>query len=400
MTLEAIGSCLSPASATQPTGIERRFMVLIVICGVFGLGGWIVYAYALRGQIGEDGMVFHTAVRAWIEGNLSQVYDGEWLTQQINSRFAAWLTKPIALHPWVYPPSFLLLLLPFGYLPFGIAFFLAETAGFAAIAVAACSRVSARRVMFFSLVLSPATAANVLLGQNAFLTGALLTGGAGLLRRSPLLAGVLLGLLSYKPQFFIMVPVLLVAGRHWRTAIMTGITAATLALGSLTLFGVQPWHSWVGLITGRSGLFHDWVAEARVKGMSVYACAITFGMSSANANIVQTVAIIVAATSVYFAFSAAIRDNLRIAILLAATFLAAPHAANYDAILLSVAAILVLSAAYEERVKLGGSLLAATIWLCPLFNPPAAFAVGVITPFIVLGFIGTIILSQRRQLAA
>jgi hypothetical protein len=377
---------------------EGRLLILVltVLCSVFGLAGWALYGYALRGQIGEDGMVFHTAVRAWIEGNVARVYDGVWLTEQINTQFAGWLTKPIPLHPWIYPPSFLLLLLPLGYLPFGAAFVLFQTAGFAVIAVAACSRVAARKLMVFSLLLSPATAVNVLLGQNAFLTGALLVGGVGLLRRFPLPAGVLLGLLSYKPQLCVMVPVALLAGRHWRAAMVAGITAAAMALGSAALFGLGAWQTWVGLITGGSALFLDWVAEARLNGMSVYACVAFLGASPMVANIAQAVAVMLAAGAVYCAFSGAMRDELRLAVLLAAAFLAAPHAANYDAILLSIAATLLLSVASVEGFNPGESVLVAAVWLCPLFNPPTVFAVGLFTPLLVLTFIAALL---RRRIA-
>ena len=375
---------------------ERRIVVLMVACGFLGLAGWVFYSIALRGQIGEDGMVFHTAVRAWIDGQVARIYDGAWITEQINTRFAGWLMKPIVLHPWVYPPSFLLLLLPFGYLPFGAALLVFQVGSFAAICVAACSRVSARGLMFVSLILSPATAVNVLLGQNAFLTGALLIGGVGLLQRSPLLAGVLLGLLSYKPQFCLMVPVALIAGRYGRTAIVAVVTATALALGSAALFGPQLWQSWVELLTGGSGLFHDWSAEARLKGTSVYACAAFLGASPGIANIAQGAAIILAAAAVYYAFSRTVRDELRMAAMLAAVFLAAPHSANYDAILLSVAAILPLSVVSDERFGAGESCLLGAVWLCPLFNPPTLFAVGVVTPVLVLAFIAVLLLRPRQ----
>jgi alpha-1,2-mannosyltransferase len=341
----------------------RPVVVLMVACGLVGLAAWMFYGYALRGQIGEDGMVFHTAARAWIDGQVVRIYDGAWITEQINTRFARWLTHPIVLHPWVYPPSFLLLMLPLGYLRFAAAFLVFQGGSFAAICVAACSRVSARGLMLVSLMLSPATAANVLLGQNAFLTGALLIGGAGLLRRSPLLAGVLLGLLSYKPQFCLMVPVALVAGRYWRTAIVAALTAAALALASAALFGPNLWQSWIELLTGGSGLFHDWSIEARLKGTSVYACAALLGASPAIANVAQGVAIILAAASVYYAFSRATHDEVRLATLLAAVFLAAPHSANYDAILLCVAAMLPLSVVSDESVGVGETCLLAAVWL-------------------------------------
>jgi hypothetical protein len=84
------------------------------------------------------------------------------------------------------------------------------------------------------------------------------------------------------------------------------------------------------------------------------------------------------------------------AALLAAVFLAAPHSANYDAILLSVAAILPLSVVSDERFGAGETCLLGAVWLCPLFNPPTLFAVGVVTPVLVLAFI-VVLLARPRQ---
>jgi hypothetical protein len=59
---------------------------------------------------------------------------------------------------------------------------------------------------------------NAVGGQNNTWTAALFGGGLSLLERRPLLAGGLLGLLIYKPQFGLLIPVALLAGRHWRAS--------------------------------------------------------------------------------------------------------------------------------------------------------------------------------------
>ena len=51
-----------------------------------------------------------------------------------------------------------------------------------------------------------------------YLDGGLFGGGLSLLERRPLLAGGLLGLMIYKPQLGLLIPVALLAGRHWRAS--------------------------------------------------------------------------------------------------------------------------------------------------------------------------------------
>ena len=60
--------------------------------------------------------------------------------------------------------------------------------------------------------LSPAISTNIGLGQNGAITAALLMGGLSLLETRPYAAGALLGLLIFKPQIAILLPVMVLAG--------------------------------------------------------------------------------------------------------------------------------------------------------------------------------------------
>ena len=83
-------------------------------------------------------------------------------------------------------------------------------------------------------------------GQNAFLTLALLLGGVGLLGRRDFAAGAILGLLSYKPQLALMVPVALLAARHWRALAGAAVSASFAVALSAATFGLAPWWDWLG----------------------------------------------------------------------------------------------------------------------------------------------------------
>src|SRR5579863_1843942 len=89
----------------------------------------------------------------------------------------------------------------------------------------------------------PAVLINIGHGQNGFLTAALLGGALVILDRRPLLAGILFGLLAYKPQFGLMIPIALAAGGYWRTIVAAAITVALLTLAATLAFGVQVWHA-------------------------------------------------------------------------------------------------------------------------------------------------------------
>ncbi|HET9019110.1 MAG TPA: hypothetical protein VFN46_05960, partial [Acetobacteraceae bacterium] len=78
---------------------------------------------------GVDYMVYYDAARSYLAGDLGLLADGGRFTAHLNRDFAGWLTAPLPLHPWVYPPPFLMLLLPFAFLPFAASYaaFLATT---------------------------------------------------------------------------------------------------------------------------------------------------------------------------------------------------------------------------------------------------------------------------------
>ena len=62
----------------------------------------------------------------------------------------------------------------------------------------------------------PAVFINLGHGHNGFLTAALFGGALATLERRPLVAGMLFGLLAYKPQFGMLIPLVLLATGRWR----------------------------------------------------------------------------------------------------------------------------------------------------------------------------------------
>jgi alpha-1,2-mannosyltransferase len=251
-----------------------------------------------------------------------------------------------------------------------------------------------RWIILFSLVLCPAVPFNVMTGQNAFFTSAILVGGFGLIGRSPVLAGALLGVLTFKPQMWLMVPVALVAARQWRALGGAAASALILALLSLIVFGPEIWRAWLSLVTGMDEAFRAWVTNGRLNGMSVFACATWLGAPPAIANLAQGVAIMIAAAIVYLAFRRPAPGALQLAVLLAATMLAAPHVSTSDAVMLGLAASLFVVAA--GRLRPAQLMLAAAVWISPLFNPPSVFRPGCLTPVLILLLLGVLIAEIRE----
>ena len=185
-------------------------------------------------------------------------------------------------------------------------------------------------------------------------------------------------------------PVALVAARQWRVLAAAAASAFGLAAASAGMFGIEAWRTWLDLMIAPNDLFEAWVVEGRLNGQSVYACAIWVGASPAIANVAQVSAAILAIAAVYWSFRHRLAHDLQLAILLAATVLAAPHVISYDGVMLAAAATFALRHALQGSFGRGRAVLSAVMWLSPLINPPSFVRLGVITPLLITLFIASI----------
>ena len=78
-------------------------------------------------------------------------------------------------------------------------------------------------------------------GQNAFLTAGLVILAFANLYSRPVLAGILIGLLVIKPQMAVLLPLLMICGRHWQAFLAAAITATLVCLLSTWSIGLDAW---------------------------------------------------------------------------------------------------------------------------------------------------------------
>ena len=143
-------------------------------------------------------------------------------------------------HPWPYPPTGLLIDLPLALAPYfvSLAIWLTVTMGVYLLVV---YRIAPHPLIIFWTVAFLGTFMNFYFGQNGFLSAALLGGGLLLLESHPLVGGMLLGLLSYKPHFFALIPLALLVGRQWRALGGVVVSIFGLFLASVAVFGFDIW---------------------------------------------------------------------------------------------------------------------------------------------------------------
>src|SRR5262249_37660879 len=139
-----------------------------------------------------------------------------------------------------YPPFFLPVAAPLALLPYAPASLAWSLVTFPAY-LEAMRRIVGDRFGLLLACAFPALVANFVVGQNGFLTAALLGGTLVALPQRPGLAGCLLGLMTYKPQFGILFPLVLIADGQWRAFFSAAAMTVVLVAASLIAFGVEPW---------------------------------------------------------------------------------------------------------------------------------------------------------------
>ena len=388
------------------TGGRVHLAVAAAFCAVVGLYDlfYVGFVFSDGPIIGPrvdvlfpDFLVFHAAVRAFFEGKLALVYDIDAFT---SFQVAIWpdrLPNGAVFRPFFYPPIFLLMLLPLGLLAVGKAFTI-----FMTVTAALATALEGWRDLWgwLAIVTSPAAVWVVIAGQNTFLSIALLYGGLHLLERSPVAAGVLLGLLSFKPQIWVLVPLALLAARQWRTFGWMVATVAALALASLAVFG---WNFCVAfldamLFAGSPQIAEEMFRRTFMHMTTLLAAARIVGLPPAVAGIIQLAGAVLAIAAVWWAFRHHGPGPARTAVLVTATFLVSPYTLNYDLLLLMPAVIGLFRLGVAWGFYPGERVVYAAIWLIATASLVLNHLGLPITPVLVL-LLGTIA-WMRLQAAA
>jgi hypothetical protein len=298
---------------------------------------------------------------------------------------------------WHYPPTFLFVAAALATLPFMTAAALWLLATLSAYAAALCGILGGRTGVLVALGF-PAAIWNVTAGQNGFLTAALIGGSLGLLERRPVLAGICLGLLTYKPQFGLLFPIVLIADRQWRVIAVASLTAIGLAFLSWLAFGSATWQAfaqWMP-VTSRVVLGEGLADWSRLQ--SLFGVIRSHGGSEQSAWIVQALGSIAIAAGVVWLWRSRTAFDLKAAALAAGTLLVTPYVYMYDLVVLAVAVAFLLRYALAHgftAIDVAGLGCGAALIL---IYPAVPTQVGLAAVLIVAGLIANRTISAHAVL--
>lgn len=226
---------------------------------------------------------------------------------------------------------------------------------------------------FFLLALAfPAVFINLGHGHNGFLTAALIGGALVLLDHRPILAGILIGLLAYKPQFGLLIPLVLIASGRWRVFFAAGVTVAALTLAVTLAFGIEVWSAFFASSAFTRTVVLEQGGTGWHKIQSVFSWVRMWGGPVMLAYAVQGAVTFIAAVALAWLWRARVSFALQAAALLIGTVIATPYGLDYDLMLLAPAiAFLAADGLHRGFVHYEKTLLAA-LWIVPLVTRSVA----------------------------
>ncbi len=272
---------------------------------------------------------------------------------------------------WHYPPPFLFVAALLAQFPYAVAFI-----GWIVVSIipylAVMRAIVGRNFGLLLAVAFPAVFSNTLVGQNGFLTASLIGATLYLLPMRPVLAGICLGLLTYKPQYGLLFPVVLIAAAQWRVFFSAAVTAILLAFVSWLAFGSESWQAFFHWLPMFAQAF---LTDGKVpwwKMHSLFALIRYFGGSEQLAWASHWILTASIATALALMWRSRAPYTLKAAALAAGTLLTTPYLFMYDMVVLAI------PIAFLVRIGLRSGFRAYEL-------PALAGAVALIITFIFTG---------------
>ncbi len=269
---------------------------------------------------------------------------------------------------WLYPPTFLLVVLPLALLPYFYAYLIfagATLAAYAAVLRRVCVSVGLDAAAgWWPMLAFPAVFINVYKGQNGLLTTALMGGALLLLQSRPAWAGLLIGLLTIKPHLGLLLPLALLCGRHWRALGSAVLTAVAFMAISLAVLGTDT----LGAFFSSLGEFAPWAVgdlPLQRENPTFFVFFHLLGLSTATSLCLHAAVAAAVAWAVARIWQRPTPLALRASALTAGTMLISPYLVEYDLAWLALSIAWFCGYASRHGWRKGERELLALAWLLP-----------------------------------
>jgi alpha-1,2-mannosyltransferase len=222
----------------------------------------------------------------------------------------------------------------------------------------------------------PAVFVNLAHGQNGFIGAALLGGALLLLNQRPIISGVFIGLLAYKPQFGLLIPLALFAAGRWTVIATAAATVFAVCTATLALFGAKVWLAFAdSTILIRSMVLEgnfDWE-----KIQSIFSAIRMWGGGIDIAYATQGGLALAVAAGLIWLWRSGAASDVKAAALAVATLIATPYVFDYDLMMMGVAIAFYVRHSLDRGFRDFEISLLAFIWIVPLLARSLADVAGI-----------------------
>jgi arabinofuranan 3-O-arabinosyltransferase len=302
---------------------------------------------------------------------------------------------------WLYPASFLVVMMPFGLLSFPQAFFAFITSSVAAFALTVRSPASVLPGLWRLMLASPVMITSVVLnGQSSVLWVTGLVAALWAMRGgNAVAAGFAIALLTMKPQLGLLIPVTLIAARQWAT--IGWATGFTLLLTAAATALTDPGY-WVlffdALNTTVDRLADGTLAFHRMASFYGFMRALGVAHEAAiNSQFALTAGLIAIIGWVWS--RPHLNYDLKCATLCAAIPLATPYAFYYEMAIVLAVALFLIRDGFGQRLSAKAWLLVLWVGPAPALLFPTQLSVALYAPPILLVTLAICLVRARCRLS-
>jgi hypothetical protein len=362
----------------------RGYSLILLAIALVAMVGWIAISDGLIDRngkpIGTDFSNVYAAGELTWQGRSADAYNP---ALQHAAEKATFGGREVPFFGWHYPPFFFAIAFLVAALPyaFGLALWLAASL---AAYLAAVRAILPHPATLLIAAAFPAVFVNIGHGQNGFLTAALLGGALQLLDRRPWLAGVLIGLLAYKPQFGVLIPIALLASQRWRTIAAAIATIAALIAISFACLGSGVWHAFIESMNFTQTIVLEQGGTGWEKIQSAFSAARNWGADVKTAYAIQTALAAMLAATIAWLWHSEAAFELKASALATASLLATPYVLDYDLVVLAVAIAFFARHGFARGFRDYEISLLAAAWIVPLLSRGVAGATGIPLGLIVM----------------
>jgi hypothetical protein len=350
----------------------RDYSLILLAIGALAIAGWIALSDGLIDRngkpIGTDFSNVYAAGQLTWQGRAADAYQP---ALQHAAEKAAFGGREVPFFGWHYPPFFFAIAVIVAAFPYawGLAIWVAASLAAYLVVIRA---ILPRPETLLLAIAFPGVFVNIGHGQNGFLTTALLGGALHLIDRRPWISGVLIGLLAYKPQFGVLIPIALLAGGRWRSIGAAIATITALVAISFATLGSGIWHAFADSTNFTQVVVLEQGGTGWEKIQSIFSAARMWGASVQSAYAVQGALLMSLAATLAWLWHGDAAFELKAAGLATASLLATPYVLDYDLVVLAVAIAFFARHGLHCGFRPFEISLFAAAWIVPLHSAARA----------------------------